>query len=338
MKRLSLAMAFALLTTLPAHAEMLPGYDRFDVQSAHRSRLISASVWYPAASPTYRAPVGDNPIFNPTMAFIGPAIAPDRHPLVLFSHGSGGRADTSGWLLGALAARGAIVLAVDHPGSSSGDSSARRSADLTARAKDLSAALDQILSDAAYGPFIDEANISMVGFSLGGATVLSLAGLRFDGAAQDRLCAADPEAGDCRFFKQGGVRFAAVPGFATDGRDDRIRRAVVVDPAFGGAVSDDSIGGLAAKVSFINLGTGGDLIHAADVSPAGNGLAARLPGATVTSVAPATHFTFLATCKEGAQAMLEEEGEDPICTDPAGAVRSEVHDQLIDTIATALGH
>lgn len=181
MKRLALLSLFALSIALPAAADMLPGYDRFDLAADHRARPVAASIWYPAANRTYRAPVGDGPIFDPTFAFIGPAIAEGEHPLVLLSHGSGGNADALGWLATGLVARGAIVLAVNHPGSTSGDSSPRRSVDLGARAKDLSAALDMILADPAFAPFIDEDRIGVVGFSLGGATALGLAGLRFQG-------------------------------------------------------------------------------------------------------------------------------------------------------------
>ncbi|WP_284163992.1 hypothetical protein [Frigidibacter sp. SD6-1] len=337
MKRLTLSFALSLATALPAAADMLPGYDRFDVQSVHRARPIAASLWYPAANPTFRAPIGENPIFRPIMAFMGPAVAEGRHPLVLFSHGSGGRADGLGWLLSALAGRGAIVLGVDHPGSTGGDSSPRRSVDLQARAGDLSAALDQILTDPAFAPFIDEDNVSVVGFSLGGSTALNLAGLRFDGAMQDERCTTGPDAADCWFFKRGGVSFASVPGFSADARDARIVRAVAIDPGFGGAVIADSLRAVTAGVHLVNLGDAADRIDATDVGPDGNGLAARLPGATYSVVAPANHFTFLAPCKDGAEAILQDEGEDPLCSDPEGAVRTEVHDRLVADIAAALG-
>lgn len=337
MKRLTLSIALALSIAAPALADMLPGYDRFDVQSAHRARLIAASVWYPAANPTFRAPIGENPIFKPTMAFMGPAIAEGRHPLVLFSHGSGGKADGLGWLLSELANRGAIVLAVDHPGSTGGDSSPRRSVDLGARAKDLSAALDHILADPAFVPFIDQDRISVVGFSLGGTTAMNLAGLRVDGKVQDERCNAGPDAADCWFFKRGGVRFADIPGVSADARDSRIVRAVAVDPGFGGAVMEESLQAVSAQVHFVNLGGRADRMGATDVGPDGNGLATRLPGATYSAVEPANHFTFLALCKDEADAILKEEGEDPLCTDPEGAVRSELHDRLVVEIVQALG-
>lgn len=335
MKRLALLSLFALSIALPAAADMLPGYDRFDLAADHRARPVAASIWYPAANRTYRAPVGDGPIFDPTFAFIGPAIAEGEHPLVLLSHGSGGNADALGWLATGLVARGAIVLAVNHPGSTSGDSSPRRSVDLGARAKDLSAALDMILADPAFAPFIDEDRIGVVGFSLGGATALGLAGLRFQGEIQDENCANGPEAADCVFFRLGGVRFADYPGFESDTRDPRVTRAVVIDPGFGASVDPATLDGAMPGMTLINLGDA-DRLTAADVGPKGNRLAERLPDTTYVEIAPANHFTFLGTCKPGAAQMLAEDADEPICTDPQGADRAASHVRLIDTIASGL--
>lgn len=336
MKRLTVLSILALSHAIPAMADMLPGYDRFDLSADHRARPVATSIWYPAANATYRAPVGDGPIFDPTMAFIGPAIAEAQHPLVLLSHGSGGNADSLGWLSSGLVANGAIVLTVNHPGSTSGDSSPRRSVDLEARANDLSAALDMVLADPSFAPFIDETRIGIVGFSLGGATALGMAGLRFEGAVQDANCAAEPRAADCAFFGLGGVRFADHPGFDADTREMRITEAVIVDPGFGGSAKQESLEDVLPGVTLINLGKAARL-GAADVSPAGNNLVNRLPDATYVEIAPANHFTFLGTCKPAAAALLEEEGDDPICSDPEGTDRAAVHQQLIDVISTGLG-
>ncbi|MCB1373713.1 MAG: hypothetical protein KDJ78_05980 [Rhodobacteraceae bacterium] len=336
MKRSALLAALAALNAHPAAAEMIPGYDRFDLVAAHRARPIAASIWYPAAGPTYRAPVGDGPIFAPTPAFIGPAVADGRHPLVLLSHGSGGNADSIGWLSAGLVAEGAIVLAVDHPGSTSGDSSPRRSVDLAARAGDLSAALDHLLADPDFAPFIDTGRIAAVGFSLGGTTALGLAGLRFDGAVQDADCTTGPDAADCVFFLKGGVTFADHAGFSADTREARVTRSVAIDPGFSGAILAESLPGAIPDVTLINLGTATRL-GAVDVGPEGSDLAGSLPAATYVEIAPASHFTFLGLCKPGAEDILAEDGDDPICTDPEGADRAEVHARLVDAVAAGLG-
>lgn len=344
MKRLTLtALALTAAATLAAYSfaatpatEPLPGYDQFDLTLAHRSRPVAAAIWYPAENPTYRTKVGSGPIFQPTAAYMAPAIGAGKHPLILISHGSGGNADGIGWLAAGLTAKGAIVLAVNHQGSTSGDSSARRSLDLDARTQDLSGALDNILADPSFAPHIDATKIGVVGFSLGGSTALGLAGLRFDGKAQAQNCITGPEAADCGFFLRGGADFATAPGFTANTRDPRITRAVAIDPGFGGAVTDASLSTNTIPVHLINLGETTRL-PAVDLSENGNNLANRLPHATYTVIAPANHFTFLATCKIGASALLAIEGEDPICTDPADTDRADTHTRLITDIATALG-
>lgn len=329
------AMLLALLA-LPAEAETLPGFDRFDLTAAHRARPVAVAIWYPAAWPSYRGRIGDGPIFAPSTVFMAPAVEEGRHPLVLLSHGSGGNAETLGWLAEGLVERGAIVLAVDHPGSTSGDSSARRSLDLGARAGDLGAALDRVLTNPDFAPFVDTARIGAVGFSLGGTTALGLAGVRLDGKVQAERCATGPDAPDCGFFRRGGADFAAAPGFGADARNPMVSRVVAIDPGFGGSATTESAASVTIPVHLINLGTDTRLA-AVDVGPSGNDLSGRIKGATYAVMAPASHFTFLAPCKPGAEAMLEEEGEDPICTDPAGADRRKVHEALIADIAGALG-
>lgn len=335
LKALKPAILLALLA-LPAKADMLPGFDRFDLSAAHRARPVAAALWYPAAGPSYRGKIGDGPIFAPSTVFMAPAVAEGRHPLVLLSHGSGGNAETLGWLAEGLVARGAIVLAVNHPGSTSGDSSARRSLDLGARAADLDAALEAVLADPDFAPFVDTDRIGAVGFSLGGSTALGLAGVRFDGKVQAERCAKVPEAADCGFFRRGGADFATAPGFGADTRNPMVGRVVAIDPGFGGSATTESLSAVNIPVHLVNLGTDTRLA-AVDVGPAGNGLSGRMKAATYSVIAPASHFTFLAPCKPGAEAMLEEEGEDPICTDPKGADRVKIHAALVADIASALG-
>lgn len=333
MRRLAI---LSLFLSLPAAADTLPGYDRFAVRADHRSEEISASVWYPAGPDGEPTAVGRGPIFEPVSARMGATVAAGRYPLVLLSHGSGGSADGLGWLSSALVAGGAVVLAVDHPGSTTGDSAPRRAIDLTGRAADLSAALDTLLAVPTFAERIDPDRIAAVGFSLGGTTALSLVGLRFDAAAQDARCATVPNAADCGFFLSDGGTFASVPGFEGDAKDTRVGRAVAIDPGFGYSVQPASLTAVDVPVAFINLGDAHRL-PAVDVGPDGNGLAQRLPGADYAVVAPASHFTFLAPCQAGAAQILAEEGEDPICSDPDGVDRRAVQARLAGIVAQGLG-
>ncbi|QGZ33038.1 alpha/beta hydrolase family protein [Stappia indica] len=343
MKRLALAALLSVLTVLPpvsAVAETLaiPGYDRMDVPARHRALPIAASLWYPAGRATYRNLIGDSVLFEGAPAMVGAAVAEGRYPLILLSHGSGGAMDGLTWLSSRLAARGAIVLAVNHPGTTSGDSSPRRTMRLAPRAADLGAALEAVLGDPQFAPHIDRERISALGFSLGGSTVLGLAGLRFDRDAFADYCRkAGEEAAGCDFLAKGGVRLDALPeAFSADMRDLRVSAVISVDPGFTHAAAEESLAGVRGPVLFLNLGEE-DRWPAVDVGPQGSGLAARVPGARHLAVAPAHHFTFLGVCKEGGAELLRKWQDDPICDDPQGADRARAHEEIVGIVADFLG-
>ncbi|SMX27557.1 Alpha/beta hydrolase family protein [Pelagimonas phthalicica] len=343
MTRLLIAALMAsLVTPMMAQSDSpdigVPGYDRMDVKSPHRAWPIAASVWYPAGSKTYFARIGDNPIWHGMPVLQAPRVAEGKHPLILFSHGSGGNMDGMAWLLSGLAQEGAMVLAVNHPGSTSGDSSPRRSMRLDERAQDLSAALDVLLAEPAFASYVDLNRIYSVGFSLGGATALNLAGLQFDASAYAPYCGSSAEMQrlDCQFFAKGGVDFANLPaGFSADMRDPRVSKAVAIDPAFTYVATEASLSAMELPVQLINLGDEAGLA-ASDVSAKGSDLAAKLGDVDYVTLAPASHFTALPECKPQGAAILEEEQDDPICTDPEGADRKEIHRQMLAEIARFL--
>jgi len=329
--------ALATVQTAPAAAETLAGTDRLTVRAGHRPAPVAGSVWYPAGTPTYRGMVGDNAVFVGTPGHVGAALADGPHPLVLLSHGSGGNMDNIAWLSSGLAQRGAMVLAVNHPGSTSGDSSPRRSVLLDERAQDLSAALDALLADPVFGPQVDRARIVTLGFSLGGATALGLAGARFDGAAYAGYCGRHADtAADCVFLGKGGVDLTRMPaGFEAEARDPRVTAAIAVDPGFTYALTEESAAAMDLPVLLVSLGRE-HLWMEADVSETGSNLVNRLPEATHVTVAPAHHFTFLGVCTPDGAAILKDEKDDPVCDDPAGTDRAEAHSKIVEAVATFL--
>ncbi len=313
------------------------GFDRFNIHSNHRAVPISAAIWSPVGKATYSSLVGDSAIFEGEKVYLGAALPDEKMPLIVISHGSGSSIDGTAWLASGLAERGALVLVMNHPGTTTGDSSPRRTVRLSERAADLSVALDHVLSDPYFVERIDTNRISAVGFSLGGTTVLGISGLRLDPEAYSSYCeTSGNQAQDCLFLARGGVDLGRLPPeFSTGMSDSRFRKIVAIDPGFTYAANYESAKMIDAPVLLLTLGDDFPWF-AVDVRTEGSGLVDILPHVEHVVVPKAYHYSFLPICKEGAAKLLIEEGEDQICDDPVGSNRAEAHTQSINEIARFL--
>ncbi|MCU0801812.1 MAG: hypothetical protein MUD11_08550 [Rhodobacteraceae bacterium] len=334
----ALLLTTVISATTPAIAEPLPGFDWLAVDAPHRPRPLAAAVWYPAGAETYPAAIGADAVFAGTMVQMGPAVAPGTYPLIILSHGSGGNIANLGWLAEGLVAQGAIVAGVNHPGATSGDSSPRQIPRVIDRTQDIAALLAALTADPAFAGAIDQGQVTTIGFSLGGATVLAAGGAQFDLSAIARYCDSfGDDASECRFMARGGIDpHALPPEMAADMTVKGISRVIAVDPSFSHTFVPASLNRL-PPAHLIRMGTQEVIPPARDIGPSGSNLAARIPGATLTTIAPAWHFSFLGLCLPTAGAILEAAGEDPICDDPAGADRAAVHAQVIADLVMALG-
>lgn len=323
----------------PARAAELPGYERLTIEAPHRARLMDGAIWYPSGTISYKTLIGDNPVFVGTSALMGPAIKSGTYPLIVISHGSGGNIDGLGWLAGALAHSGAIVAGVNHQGTTSGDSSPRQTIRHWTRPQDVTALIDTILADPTYARHIDLSKIYSVGFSLGGQTVLSLAGARMNQNAFADYCARDREdLVDCIFLAKGGadVRILAREDYERGLRDSRIAKTVAVDPGFIHAMTEESLKDINTSLQVINLGTENERWYAVDVGENGADFASKVDDFRHNEIAGANHFTFLGVCKADGPRLLELEGEDPICDDPAGTDRQEAHKMILEEMRSFL--
>lgn len=100
-------------------------------------------------------------------------------PVVLMSHGTGGTAESLGWLARALAREGYVVIGANHHGNSGFEPYvAEGFLCWWERAIDLSILLSTVSESGFFADRLDLQRVSGVGFSLGGHTVLALAGAR----------------------------------------------------------------------------------------------------------------------------------------------------------------
>lgn len=325
-------LAIGLVATPAAVAAEPPsvGMRTLTIPTAEPGRVLPTLVWYPAAPGGEDVLIGDNPVIVGTRVRRDAPVTPGRHPLLLISHGSGGNGAGLSWLTTRLAARGYVVAAMNHPGTTSGDSNEKLTMELWHRPKDISATLDHLLADPGLTPSIDPKAVGALGFSLGGYDVLALAGAEQRRSAFAEYCNRNRMMMGCAWLRRGGVDFAALdPRFDENHRDTRIRAVIAVDPAFTPSYDDKSLTGVTVPVGVLNLGTPSTTPGIIE----GRAIADLMPNARLDRVPDAVHFSFLGLCKPDAARLLAEAGDEPICADvPGGRDRVALHDDMAKRI------
>ncbi|WP_158816129.1 alpha/beta fold hydrolase [Methylocapsa sp. S129] len=117
----------------------------------------------------------------------------------LLSHGNGSTASQLAWLGTALAARGFVVVAVNHPGNNALEDYTIDGLSLWwLRAVDLSAVINAMLDDKIFRSQIDPTRIGAAGHSLGGATVIAIAGGVANPAQLEAFCRSPAADASCK--------------------------------------------------------------------------------------------------------------------------------------------
>jgi predicted dienelactone hydrolase len=321
------------------------GVTRISVVSQDYPRPLAVTVWYPAAAAGAARPTAQDRIFEIPPATQDAPIRAGRFPLILLSHGSGSRVEGMGWIAAELAQAGFIVAGPNHPGTTSGDSTPAATPKIWERTSDLSATITALSTAPQWRGSVDTAHIGALGFSLGGSTVLELAGARPDLSAYIRYCQDQPDMMDCRWFAggrgyAGGEQVTVEPfdlstvdksRFEQSNRDARITAVVAVDPGLATVIKPESLKEVTTPLTLINLGSPGQV----PIAVLSDRLATQIAGATYAQVDGSTHFSFLPVCKAGASDFLKSVGEeDPICEETQRP-RAEIHAELASMITRA---
>jgi predicted dienelactone hydrolase len=317
----------------------------FNWRGAKTHQLLT-TIWYPAESTSTEVAqwVGsaEAPFASAGKAAPNATIAPSpqKFPLILLSHGTGASDLMMAWLGIGLASHGYIAIAVNHPGNNSLDEYTVQGFSFWwERAKDLSTVLDLFLAEPTFGPHIDPQRIGAAGFSLGGFTVIELAGgigelSRYQdfckSSRADGMCVDPTEfpgllAKETELAKTDAEFQAALKDAAKSHRDPRIRAVFAIAPALGPAFAADSL----EKISIpVGIAAGAE-DKVVPVETSAKFFAAHIHGAKLTMFNGVGHFTFLATCAE-----LGRRARPDICTESAGVLRDDIHRQAIDLVAT----
>jgi predicted dienelactone hydrolase len=305
--------------------------------SGNAPRPMRWSAWYPAPEtageePRLIGPPGA-PLFAMGKAAAGAPlhVAERRWPVVLLSHGTGGSAPDLGWLGCRLAAAGFVAIAVSHHGNTAVEPY-RPEGFLCwwERAKDLSVALHRLAADGPFAGRLDVSRVFTAGFSLGGYTVLALAGAITDLTQFQQWLSTQKDRGGPREYPDVADHIPSLAATSAEFRasharhchsyrDARVRAVLALAPAPPvRAFTVDSLRAIPLAV--------GIMVGPADVeAPAetcASWLAEHLPNCRLTLLAPNVgHYVFLCEATETGKAT-----EPVICTDAPGVDRRAVHD------------
>ncbi len=142
-------------------------------------RPIAWSAWYPAKATHSTEPPPGQVFDTGDVIWNAPLANQETYPVVLLSHGTGGRAESLGWLARALAGKGYVVLGASHHGNTGLEPYLPEGfLCWWERATDLTLLLSSHAAAGFLAGRLDLNRVSAVGFSLGGYTVLALAGAR----------------------------------------------------------------------------------------------------------------------------------------------------------------
>jgi predicted dienelactone hydrolase len=356
-RRLALLVVLAVAATAAAQPNPRVGFaNRTFHPTAVRNwrgaeaRELHCVIWYPAVNSAIETPqiIGppDAPLFEAGSAMPHAEFAPSlaKLPLIVLSHGTGGSAMQMAWLGTALARAGFIAVAVDHPGNNGTASYTAEGFVLWwERATDLSEVIDGILADADIGSHVDPTRIGAAGFSLGGYTVLELAGAQTDVGVLYSMCHQHPDLPTCHVPEMrdfgspdeilATVRKSSAESLARSADsflDKRVKAVFAIAPALSFTQTTDSLRAIRIPVE-IAVGAADPIAPPKDNA---DYLRANIHGARETTLpGNAAHYNFLDTCTAAGKARL------PIlCTDGPGVDRDAIHTQVANLAATFFNH
>lgn len=203
---------------------------------AERGRPLLADVYYPVGEGrACRAPA--SPMVMAERAYDAPPLkTPSPYPLIVLSHGYGGSREHLSWIAEGLSMQGFVVASLEHYGNTAHFDTPRIALQRWIRPLDVTAFLDQFLSDSAWKDQVDGLRIGFAGFSLGG-----LAGVWLAGGMADRF--RKPVVGHSSLYElargatQDHVESIDYALAKKSYKDGRIKAAFLMAPAHGTSFS-----------------------------------------------------------------------------------------------------
>ncbi|MGP2481857.1 alpha/beta hydrolase family protein [Pantoea eucalypti] len=326
-----------LIISLQAHAT--PGFRQVTLKG-DQGVPLNVAVWYPAAvQKGVSETVGGNAAFVGTDIIRDAVPASGKHPLLLISHGFNGSWRNLSWLASAMAAQGYIVAAPDHPGTTTFNHNPEDARKLWRRPGEISRVIDFVSQSSELTGTADPARIAAAGHSLGGWTVMSLAGARFDPLRLLHDCQRHVLRGDCKLITRLGIDDASARNvFLSDWQDKRIKAVVSLDAGLAPGFTPVSLSKINIPVLILAAGNGmmGELPAPEESEYLANQM--RVSLRKYILIKGATHFSFMQICKPGAEKIIDDEspGDGIVCHDDKDADRTALHQTITTEITVFL--
>lgn len=326
---------FILLFPFFTYASFNVGFKEINLDN-DSSRPLNIAVWYPVQNAGKAIAIGDNSVFYGSKVILNgkPWLKKNGNPLIVISHGYGGSWRNLSWLAYELTNQGYIVAAPDHPGTTITNRDIKQSAALWQRPRDLSRTIDAISIDKDFVNHIDMNKISAIGHSLGGWTVVALAGGRFDTELFEQDCKIHSDLKACQLISELGLKNLELNKSM---QDPRIKAFISLDAGLVRGFTPESLKNLQIPSLIIGAGIDvGDMNVELESGYLQQFLSKTL--STYTVIPDAMHFSFMQVCKSGAVDLLnkEKEGEGIICKDGGDRNRTEIHQEITNRITAFL--
>jgi predicted dienelactone hydrolase len=339
MQRFLIASLFIIAATTaqaepPAYAASLA---ELKIGAEGDPRPLRGHIIYPSTGGSQTMRFGENAVWRGFDVYPDAPRAEGRFPLVVLSHGLDGNSFNQAWLATALAESGFIVVAPNHPGTTTRDRDPKQRAALWERPHDISRTISAMLAHPIFGDAIAKDRIAAIGHSLGGYTVLALAGAHYSTARETADCGEHPDRADCVFVREAGIGAdpKTTASLEASLRDPRIAAVVSLDLGLTQAFDRQSL----SKIDIPVLVFGAGREDMLDLDAESRALAAALPPGLVRYVelADAGHFDFVGVCKPAAEEILKEEepGDEMVCK-AGGAERDALHAVIIEKVKAFL--
>lgn len=315
-----------LLNTMAAAGDDVVGTATLELVNNATGRKVTTELWFTAANDAKiewyspRLPLRSIPIARNAP----PQSAPRKRPLIVISHGNWGARFSQGWLALELVKAGYLVLSTSHPGTVGDDQSVSGRYRLWDRSRDVSFALDEVLRNPNWAALIDETRIGFVGHSFGGWTAVSLAGARYDPGQQRLFC---EKALKKDFYCDGTLKDDIAGVSAKDAgesfRDARIKVFYIMATGPGQGFVADSLKSIAVPF-MVDTAQFDEILEPLANSTA---IARQIPGAREVT-RPVGHFAYVPECRALIGAVVTSLAGLPLCDDPQGVDRAQVHRQV----------